>query len=67
MTDAFYSFRDFYFSRNVLHLGGKSAVVELMCHPGNEPFRMETELLMNAKEWLNSEYKLTNYNKIGEA
>lgn len=64
LTDAFYSFREFYSFRNILHLGGKSSVVELMCHPGNKPFQKETDNLMNAKSWMSDDFQLTNYNQL---
>lgn len=64
LTDAFYSFRDFYSFRNILNLGGKSSVVELMCHPGNKPFQKETDNLMNAKSWMSDDYQLINYNQF---
>lgn len=64
LTNAFYSFRDFYSFRNILNLGGKSSVVELMCHPGNKPFLKETDNLMNAKSWMSDDYQLINYNQF---
>jgi len=64
LTDAFYSFRDFYSFRNILNLGGKSSVVELMCHPGNKPYLKETDNLMNAKSWMSDDYQLINYNQF---
>ena len=64
LTDAFYSFRDFYSFRNILDLGGKSSVVELMCHPGNKPYLKETDNLMNAKSWMSDDYQLINYNQF---
>ncbi len=64
LADAFYSFREFYSFRNVLRLGGKSSVVELMCHPGNAPFQKETDNLMNPQSWLSDDFKLINYNQL---
>lgn len=64
MTNAFYSFRDFYRNRDLLCLGGKSSVIELMCHPGNKPFQSETEHLMYDKSWLTEEYELISYNQL---
>lgn len=64
LTDAFYSFREFYSSRSILRLGGKSSVVELMCHPGNAPFQKETDNLMNPQNWMSDDFKLTNYNQL---
>lgn len=64
LTDAFYSFREFYSFRNILHLGGKSSVVELMCHPGNKPFQKETDNLMNAKNWMSDDFQLINYRQL---
>ena len=64
LTDAFYSFRDFYSFRNILHLDGKTSVVELMCHPGNKPFQKETDNLMNAKSWMSNDFQLINFNQL---
>lgn len=64
LTDAFYSFREFYSFRNILHFGGDSSVVELMCHPGNKPFQKETDNLMNAKRWMSDGFQLINYNQL---
>lgn len=64
MTDAFYSFREFYSFRNILNLGGKSSSVELMCHPGNAPFQNETDRLTNKQSWMSGDFELINYNQI---
>ena len=64
MTDAFYSFRDFYYFHNILNLAGKNSVIELMCHPGNKPFQKETDILMTPHSWMSDDYQLTNYNQI---
>ncbi len=64
MTDAFYSFRDFYSNRNVLRMSGKNSVVELMCHPGNKPFQAETESLMNSKNFFDASCKLISYHEL---
>ena len=64
LTDAFYSFREFYSFHDILHLGSKSSVVELMCHPGNKPFQKETDNLMNAKSWMSQDFQLVNYNQL---
>lgn len=63
MTDAFYSFRNFYFNRNVLRIGEDSSI-ELMCHPGNKPFQNETECLMKSTSWGNADYKLITYYEL---
>lgn len=64
LTDAFYSFRDFYYFHNILNLAGKNSVIELMCHPGNKPFQKETDILMTPHSWMSDDYQLTNYNQI---
>lgn len=64
LTDAFYSFGDFYSNRDVLNLGSNSTVIELMCHPGNQPFNVETEQLINRTGWYDDSYKLITYNRI---
>ena len=60
LTDHFYSFRDFYSSKQLLRLGGKESVIELMCHPGHNAFQTETENLMNDKNWKDG-YQLISY------
>lgn len=64
MTNAFFSFRDFYMNRDLLNLGGKNSTVELMCHPGNRPFNQESEMLMKDTSWLDKSYKLISYHKL---
>lgn len=64
LTNEFYSFRDFYSFGNILHLGGKSSVVELMCHPGNKPFQKETDKLMAPQSWMKDNFKVINYNQL---
>ena len=65
ITDSFIPFNDFYYDRNVLCLGGKNAVVELMCHPGHKAFQNETNNLFNKQSWYNTEkYKLISYNEL---
>jgi predicted glycoside hydrolase/deacetylase ChbG (UPF0249 family) len=64
ITNSFFAFRHFYGNHNILHLGGFSAIIELMCHPGHEAYQEETESLMNAKCWLNEKYKLISYRDI---
>ncbi len=62
-TDAFASFADFYARLQSGHSWNGS--VELMCHPGSERFRTETELLMG--DWRQRfcpEAKLISYNDI---
>lgn len=63
-TDAFYSFRDFYFNKDILHKGSESSNIELMCHPGNIPFQEETNILMKDMSWLCADYKLSTYNEV---
>ena len=64
MTDAFFSFRDFYANRDLLNLRGQSSTIELMCHPGNKPFNQESEVLMKDMEWLDKSFMLTSYHKV---
>lgn len=64
MTDYFYPFRDFYSSRDILSLGGRDSIVELMCHPGNEPYSSETAALMKSETWISSDYELISYNQL---
>lgn len=64
MADAFFSFRDFYANRDILNLGGQSSTIELMCHPGNRPFNLESEIMMKDTEWLDDNYMLTSYHKL---
>ena len=62
-TSAFYSFRDFFFNKDVLTLCGRDSVIELMCHPGNVPFQNETEKLMENRDWQKG-FKLVTYRNI---
>ena len=64
MTDAFYSFRDFNNNIDVLNLGGRNSVVELMCHPGSPTFQKETEYLMRCDRWKQNNYSLISYSEI---
>ena len=64
MTNAFFSFRDFYMNRELLNLGGKNSTIELMCHPGNRPFNQESEMLMKDMSWLDKSYMLISYHKL---
>ncbi len=61
MADAFYSFRDFYNNIDVLNLGDRSSVIELMCHPGSPIFQKETEYLMQCDRWNKDNYSLISY------
>lgn len=61
MTNAFYSFRDFYNNRDILRLGNKNSTIELMCHPGNKPYQEETNNLKSTKDWSKEGYKLISY------
>ena len=63
-TSAFYSFRDFFFNKDILALGGRDSVIELMCHPGNAPFQMETDCLKRDKSWLEEGYVLSTYRDL---
>ncbi len=63
MTDAFYSFSNFYLNRDLLRLGGESSSLELMCHPGNVPFQNETDKLKN-KSWMDDCYKMISYQML---
>lgn len=64
LTDGFCSFNDFYENRDILHLGGLSSSIEVMCHPGNPPFQCETERLMKDMSWMDENYILTPYHSI---
>lgn len=64
MTQAFYAFRDFSSNKDVLSMGGRDSVIELMCHPGNKPFQEETNALMKDKSWLVGGYELSNYHNL---
>ena len=64
MTESFFPFRSFYCDRDVLRLGGRSAVVELMCHPGHPAYQTETIQLMNKKGWWNDGFRLMSYNEL---
>lgn len=63
MTDAFYSFREFYSNRDLLNHGNKIVAIELMCHPGNVHFQNETEKLMENRDWQNG-FELITYRDI---
>lgn len=64
MTEAFYSFRDFYNFRSALHLEGELSTIELMCHPGNRPFDKETEILMSSRRWIRKNDELISYYQL---
>ncbi len=64
MTDAFFPLRNFYLDRSLLNLGGKESVTELMCHPGQQAFQNETDVLENLYTWLPRKYELINYTQI---
>lgn len=65
ITDSFFPFNNFYFDRKVLRMGGKNAVVELMCHPGHKAYQSESDNLMNKHSWYNPEkYKLISYKEL---
>ncbi|MCQ2294022.1 MAG: ChbG/HpnK family deacetylase [Bacteroidales bacterium] len=61
LTDSFSSFREFYMNRSLMISGGRNAVIELMCHPGQPPFDCETQLLASDRKWITSRDKLVNY------
>ena len=63
LTDRFYSFRDFHDAINILSLGGRASVIELMCHPGHKAFQTETEKLMNNTKWKEG-YQLISYHEL---
>lgn len=63
-TSFFYSFRDFFFNKDILTLGSKDSVIELMCHPGNAPFQLETDNLKKDKSWLGEGFALSTYRDI---
>lgn len=65
ITDRFFPFNDFYYDRKVLSLGGKNAVVELMCHPGHDAYRNESDNLMDKQSWYKpEEYTLVSYKEL---
>lgn len=64
MTNAFYSFRDFYYNRSLLCLGDNKSVIELMCHPGQKAFQHETDILIKDLSWLPNNYIMINYNQL---
>lgn len=66
MAYAYYALRSFYTDRNLLRLGGRSSVIELMCHPGQPPFHNETAVLMQLRSWLPHNYTLTNYAQLSK-
>lgn len=64
LTDSFSSFREFYMNRSLMISGGRNAVIELMCHPGQPPFDCETQLLASDRKWITSRDKLVNYKVV---
>lgn len=64
MTNSFFAFRNFYFDREILRLGGTSAVIELMCHPGHPAYQKETDSLICDFSWLPENYKLISYKEL---
>ena len=64
MTDAFCSFYDYLFNRDILHLKDNSSIVEIMCHPGNPHFLEETDFLVNDKSWLTDNVELISYHNL---
>lgn len=64
MTDSFYAFRPFYHNRKYLETGRKSAVVELMCHPGHTAYKDETDELTHIYPMLADGYQLISYRDL---
>ncbi len=64
ITDSFFAFRHFYNYSSILHLGGRNAVVELMCHPGLAAYQTETDCLMEKDSWINNDLVLASYRDI---
>ena len=64
LTDSFFAFNSFYYDRKYLKLGGKKAIVELMCHPGLVEFREETEYLLMSDSWQTKKDVIVSYNDL---
>lgn len=64
MTDAFSSFYDYLFNRDIFHLTSNCSTIELMCHPGNPHFLEETDFLVNDKSWITDNVELISYHKL---
>ena len=64
MTGSFFAFRHFYYNQKQIIMGRKSAVVELMCHPGHPAYRDETDKLMQINSILADRYRLVSYRDL---
>ena len=65
VTDSFFAFNYFYYDRQILRIGGRSAILELMCHPGHKAYQTETEDLMRDTSWLDKKsYNLISYREL---
>lgn len=64
MTDGFFAFRHFYYNRKHISMGRKSAVVELMCHPGHSAYSDETDRLTQNLPTLTDRFKLVSYRDL---
>ena len=62
-ADAFYSYSDY---TGLRENGNKSAVVELMCHPGHpgKKYRNEIVLVEKKKVYLSNSFELISYNDL---
>lgn len=63
-TNSFFAFNSFFYDRSALRLGGRKAVIELMCHPGLKAYQNETDNLMKGLSWLPKNYNLITYKEL---